>query len=336
MSLLTIIKRDPSPIHTLSKAEVSKPWPQQNPQFLLLPQASAVFKVLNISDNQAAKPSKSQVYRPISLNLPSKEVRKTRRLSCTLQMSLGLFTSILSYCKITMPHMVRCQKNKKKLSAIACQAFSDFRSGFTVLGIDYFLGDPVQRHTDEPGFDRAAWSARSRQQAKELLPKWVKEVRKIYGEDNRIWNWYKKMMLSWLVLFIYRHGCEIQCSWSAVFWYLKIHDIMRLTTCDWLRILFRRSLRTWASHYRWCSCWYGCPLWFTPYLSNDIERWISIAAFAHPASLNEDHFRNITSQYLYVMTINPQCWLFFPPPPLVEPLLLSCAGRFNELYISIQ
>jgi hypothetical protein len=90
-----------------------------------------VFKVLNISDNQAAKPSKSQVYRLISLNLRSKEVRKTRKLSCTLQMSLGLFTSILSYCKITMLRMVRC-----KLFAVV--PFSDFHQVLPSLGLTTF------------------------------------------------------------------------------------------------------------------------------------------------------------------------------------------------------
>ena len=38
-----------------------------NPQFLLVLQEIAVLKVLNISENQAAKSSQSQVYRPISL-----------------------------------------------------------------------------------------------------------------------------------------------------------------------------------------------------------------------------------------------------------------------------
>ena len=53
--------------------------------------------------------------------------------------------------------------------------------GFTVLGIDYFLGDPIHLHTDEEGFDKAAWIAKSRQQANEVFPKWLKEVRETYG-----------------------------------------------------------------------------------------------------------------------------------------------------------
>jgi hypothetical protein len=60
--------------------------------------------------------------------------------------------------------------------------FFDFScSGFTVLGIDYFFGDPVHLHMDEEGFDKAAWIAKSMHRAKEAFPKWLKEVREIYG-----------------------------------------------------------------------------------------------------------------------------------------------------------
>ena len=136
-----------------------------------------MLKVLNISENQAAKPSQSQVYRHISLNLlRQKKVRKIRRLSCISQMSSGLFTSTLSYCKITMLRMV-CYD---LIPAIAVFSLIFFL-GFTVLGIDYFFGDPVHLHANEEGFDRAAWSAKSKQRAKEAFPKWVKEVREIYG-----------------------------------------------------------------------------------------------------------------------------------------------------------
>ncbi|KAK0493465.1 Alpha/Beta hydrolase protein [Armillaria luteobubalina] len=53
--------------------------------------------------------------------------------------------------------------------------------GFNVVGMDYFLGDPVYIHT-EPGFDRPAWMAKSKQQAKELMPGWLKAIREKYGE----------------------------------------------------------------------------------------------------------------------------------------------------------
>ena len=77
-----------------------------------------MLKVLNISENQAAKSSQSQVYRRISLNLlRQKKTCTIRRLSCSSQTSSGLFTPILSYCKITMPRMV-CH-NLTRIPAIA-------------------------------------------------------------------------------------------------------------------------------------------------------------------------------------------------------------------------
>ena len=56
-----------------------------------------------------------------------------------------------------------------------------FFPGFTVLGIDYFFGDPISLHLDKKGFDLNSWIAKARQRAKEAFPKWVKEVREIYG-----------------------------------------------------------------------------------------------------------------------------------------------------------
>jgi len=53
--------------------------------------------------------------------------------------------------------------------------------GFIVLGVDYFFGDPVHLHTSEEGFDRNAWMSKSKQQAKEAVPKWTKAVKDIYG-----------------------------------------------------------------------------------------------------------------------------------------------------------
>ena len=53
--------------------------------------------------------------------------------------------------------------------------------GFHVLGLDYFFGDPIQNHSDEPDFDRAAWFTKVRGLAKEATPKWTEAVRKIYG-----------------------------------------------------------------------------------------------------------------------------------------------------------
>ncbi|TFK63057.1 alpha/beta-hydrolase [Pluteus cervinus] len=55
--------------------------------------------------------------------------------------------------------------------------------GYYVLGIDYFLGDPVHIHT-EAEFDRQAWMNKSRKQAAELLPKWIDAVWETYGPDS--------------------------------------------------------------------------------------------------------------------------------------------------------
>jgi len=56
--------------------------------------------------------------------------------------------------------------------------------GFFVVGIDYFLGDPIYKHTEE-GFDRNAWVGTSRAKASEITPKWIEEVRKQYGADGK-------------------------------------------------------------------------------------------------------------------------------------------------------
>ena len=50
------------------------------------------------------------------------------------------------------------------------------------MGLDYFLGDPVHLHLEDPNFDRAAWVAKSQKQAQEAVPKWIEEVKKTYGE----------------------------------------------------------------------------------------------------------------------------------------------------------
>ncbi|KAJ6597571.1 Alpha/Beta hydrolase protein [Mycena vulgaris] len=106
--------------------------------------------------------------------------------------------------------------------------------GFYVVGIDYFLGDPVHIHTEE-GFDRTAWIEKSRKKADEITPKWQEEVRKMHGVDSKY--------------------CAVGYCFGAPF-------VMDLAATDS----------------------------------------IVAAAFAHPAFLNEDHFKK-----------------------LKQPLLLSCA-----------
>ena len=92
---------------------------------------------------------------------------------------------MLSYYKITTPRMVCQQPDPLPYSVL----FSS-PSGFTVLGLDYFFGDPIHLHTNEEGFDRTAWMAKSRKQAKEAFPKWIKEVREIYGRYHITTNRY--------------------------------------------------------------------------------------------------------------------------------------------------
>jgi hypothetical protein len=55
------------------------------------------------------------------------------------------------------------------------------QAGFTVVGIDYFFGDPIHLHLDEPGWDRLTWRTKSVEQAKASLPKWVDGVKEMFG-----------------------------------------------------------------------------------------------------------------------------------------------------------
>jgi dienelactone hydrolase len=59
------------------------------------------------------------------------------------------------------------------------------QSGYHVLGVDYFLGDPLGNHTSEPDFDLIAWITKSRTQAREVLPKWIAAVRAEYGATSK-------------------------------------------------------------------------------------------------------------------------------------------------------
>ncbi|KAK7453543.1 hypothetical protein VKT23_011823 [Stygiomarasmius scandens] len=58
-------------------------------------------------------------------------------------------------------------------------------NGFHVLGIDYFFGDIVDAHDNEPNFDRPAWVQKSKVRAAEVLPKWYNAVKEIYGTDAK-------------------------------------------------------------------------------------------------------------------------------------------------------
>lgn len=51
--------------------------------------------------------------------------------------------------------------------------------------MDYFMGDPVYKHDDEPGFDRNQWIRNMQNAAEELVPKWWAEVKDKYGHEAK-------------------------------------------------------------------------------------------------------------------------------------------------------
>ncbi|KAJ7181260.1 dienelactone hydrolase [Mycena filopes] len=69
---------------------------------------------------------------------------------------------------------------------LLCDYFAS--QGFLVLAIDYFRGDPVQKHrkdrndtTTEPGFDYEAWKAKHQAFAAVAVPKWIDAVKEQFG-----------------------------------------------------------------------------------------------------------------------------------------------------------
>ncbi|KIM99096.1 hypothetical protein OIDMADRAFT_104937 [Oidiodendron maius Zn] len=63
-------------------------------------------------------------------------------------------------------------------------------AGYTVLGLDYFNGDPVWKHrknrhdNSSPDFDYEAWKRKHMAFANEAVPKWVNEVKEKYGQSG--------------------------------------------------------------------------------------------------------------------------------------------------------
>ncbi|KAE9389223.1 alpha/beta-hydrolase [Gymnopus androsaceus JB14] len=58
------------------------------------------------------------------------------------------------------------------------------QKGFTVLSIDYFMGDPVHLHT-EAGFDPMKWVDQIRKVADEVTPRWLAGVKEKYGKEPK-------------------------------------------------------------------------------------------------------------------------------------------------------
>jgi len=70
---------------------------------------------------------------------------------------------------------------------LVCDTFAE--AGFTVLGIDYFSGDPIYMHRDGPkqpkeGFDFEKWLAKHQKFAEENVSGWVAAVKQKYGKKG--------------------------------------------------------------------------------------------------------------------------------------------------------
>ena len=53
------------------------------------------------------------------------------------------------------------------------------------MGLDYFFGDPIYLHTDDPEFDRRAWFTKAWKLAEDATPGWIDAVREKYGADAK-------------------------------------------------------------------------------------------------------------------------------------------------------
>ncbi|TIA47529.1 dienelactone hydrolase [Aureobasidium pullulans] len=62
--------------------------------------------------------------------------------------------------------------------------------GYLTLGIDYFLGDAVSKHTttplNDPNFDFEAWCGKHLKSSEEAAAKWVEAVKSTYGTSGSV------------------------------------------------------------------------------------------------------------------------------------------------------
>ncbi|KAF5339957.1 hypothetical protein D9758_016755 [Tetrapyrgos nigripes] len=125
--------------------------------------------------------------------------------------------------------------------------------GFHVLGIDYFDGDPVHKHT-EADFDRSAWIANAKKRAGEWVLKWFKAVKEFYGSDAKY--------------------CVVGYCFGGP------HALGFANSDEFVagEVVF-------GVYMRWK---FDLGSKFLIHCASSI-----LAAFAHPAFLNEDHFRTI-------------------------------------------
>ncbi|KAJ7140045.1 hypothetical protein C8R43DRAFT_955109 [Mycena crocata] len=135
--------------------------------------------------------------------------------------------------------------------------------GFVVVGINYFLGDPVYLHTEE-GFDFQAWVEVKRKKAVEIMPKWLEEVRRLYGSESK----YCTVVI---ILPKLRHYFDFPCQgycFGAPF-------VMNIGGTDDIVPDFLFNSEVLHTH--------------------------NLAVFAHPGLLNKDHFRNLKSEDILEM-----------------------------------
>ena len=56
-----------------------------------------------------------------------------------------------------------------------------YNVGYLVLGVDYYEGDGVTQHDNDPNFDLWAWADAKLVRARELMPIWIEAVKKEFG-----------------------------------------------------------------------------------------------------------------------------------------------------------
>ncbi|RDW79350.1 hypothetical protein BP6252_03988 [Coleophoma cylindrospora] len=73
-------------------------------------------------------------------------------------------------------------------SFLMMDAFAE--CGYLTLGVDYFLGDPVTKHSltplSDPNFDFEAWKSKHLTSSEEVSAKWVKGVKEKYGTSENV------------------------------------------------------------------------------------------------------------------------------------------------------
>ncbi|CEL06045.1 hypothetical protein ASPCAL07156 [Aspergillus calidoustus] len=62
--------------------------------------------------------------------------------------------------------------------------------GYLTLGVDYFAGDPIWKHSqnplDDPDFDFQGWKNKHMASTDSIAAKWVKDVESRYGRDGQV------------------------------------------------------------------------------------------------------------------------------------------------------